>query len=117
MDLFNFNSQFAQQKPLAERLRPKEWKDFLGQESWSKSHRRLIQSIKEKSYLPNLILWGPPGSGKTTFALLLQNILPSLRFIQVNAVDTGAKKLKEIGQEARSNKAVLGQQTILFIDE
>ncbi|MCB9026153.1 MAG: replication-associated recombination protein A [Bdellovibrionaceae bacterium] len=117
MDLFSFNSQNDLKKPLAEQMRPRSWEDFLGRDSWTGGQKKLFQNIIDKAYLPNLILFGPPGSGKTTFAMLLEKILPNYSYIQVNAVDTGAKKLKEIGQMAKHKKVALGQNTILFIDE
>ncbi len=117
MDIFNQSLQNDTLRPLSDRLRPQKWEDFHGLQNWPKSQRKLIESIRTKGFLPNLILWGPPGSGKTTFALLLKNLDENRNFIQVNAVDTGAKKLKEIGVEANYKKVAQSRQTVLFIDE
>lgn len=117
MDLFSYASQTDTNRPLAERLRPKSWEHFMGLDRWTEGQKKLLQNIIEKGYLPNLILYGPPGTGKTTFALLLKRVLEDSQFLQVNAVDTGAKKLKELGFAARQSKQNQGQRTVLFIDE
>jgi putative ATPase len=70
----------------------------------------------EKDQMPSLILWGPPGCGKTTFALILAQ-KTQREFISVNAVDTGAKALKELGQQARERRQQYRKNTVLFIDE
>ncbi|RME18072.1 MAG: replication-associated recombination protein A [Bdellovibrio sp.] len=102
--------------PLAEQLRPQSLKDFFGQDQVLQSHPLLKKALKEKIQIPNMILWGPPGTGKTTFAHLVAQEIKG-DFISVNAVDTGAKKLREIGQQSREKKLQWGQTTILFIDE
>ncbi len=114
MDLFE-HSQTGY-TPLAEKLRPKEIHELLlphGQRSKINSY---IRNAKASNYLPNLILWGPPGTGKTSLALLLAQLIKG-EFININAVDTGAKKLKEIGETAKRNKTELNIVTVVFIDE
>lgn len=113
--LSNSNSHFN--RPLSDQLRPKAWEDFLGVESWPQNQKRLLENIKKTGYLPNLILWGSPGTGKTTFARLIPTLVKNLIFIQVNAIDTGAKKIKEIGNEAKLQKQAFSKATVLFIDE
>lgn len=121
MDLFSHNetilesaSQF--QRPLAEQMRPTEWAQFIGHSHFASEKSKFLQSVKDSKNLPNLILWGPPGTGKTTFAQLL-SLLVEGEFITVNAIDTGAKKLREIGELARERKQIYHRNTILFIDE
>jgi putative ATPase len=102
--------------PLAELLRPKRLEDFVGQAQLLKNSTTLIQNLKDQNYLPNLILWGPPGTGKTTFAKLLAE-QTNARFISCNAIDTGAKELREIGVTAHRYRIELKEKTILFVDE
>ncbi|MEQ1664134.1 MAG: replication-associated recombination protein A, partial [Bdellovibrionales bacterium] len=71
MDLFTHNADSKEANqglataPLAERLRPKTIQDFLGQNKFSNAELPLFKNLKERNFLPNMILWGPPGSGKT----------------------------------------------------
>jgi putative ATPase len=74
--------------------------------------RRLLES----GQIPSLILWGPPGSGKTTFALLLAQKVDA-EFITVNAVETGAKALRELGEDGRRRRLEHRRKTLLFVDE
>jgi putative ATPase len=74
--------------------------------------RRLI----EAGQIPNLILWGPPGTGKTTFALLLAQKVDA-EFTMVNAVETGAKALRELGEQGRVRRLQHRRRTLVFIDE
>ena len=116
MDLFSHASlDDLEGRPLAERLRPKNLEEMLGQPKIlgkSSPWRRLIDSGE----LPSLILWGPPGTGKTTFALLLAQKVDA-EFIMVNAVETGAKALREIGDAGRRRRLEHRRRTLVFIDE
>lgn len=100
--------------PLAERLRPKRLEDFLGQEKIFGEGSFLREAI-EADRIPSLIFWGPPGSGKTTLALLIATETQA-EFRQLSAVGSGVKDLRAVFAEAEENKK-LGKKTILFIDE
>ena len=117
MDLFEQaqNQYEDSTQPLAEQLRPKDFEDFVGQAHALGPGTALRKDI-ETGWIQNLILWGPPGSGKTTFAHLLAEKIDS-EFVTVNAVDTGAKKLRELGQQARDRRLQFRRKTMLFIDE
>jgi putative ATPase len=108
-DLFTAShTQPLDAQPLAERVRPQNTEAFVGQ----KYARELLRAEK----LPSLILWGPPGSGKTTFAHLVSKYTKST-FISRSAIDTGAKDLKLEGEEAKQRLLRFSEKTILFIDE
>ncbi len=116
MDLFHHSSLDSNQnQPLPERLRPRRLEDMLGQVKILGAHapwRKLVESGR----IPSLILWGPPGTGKTTFALLLSQKV-NAEFITVNAVETGAKALRELGEAGRRRRLEHRRQTLLFVDE
>jgi putative ATPase len=116
MDLFSFADQDSPQgQPLAEKLRPRRLEDLLGQSKIVGANspwRRLVES----GQIPSMILWGPPGSGKTTFALLL-SLKVKAEFITVNAVETGAKALRELGDAGRRRRIERQARTLLFVDE
>lgn len=101
--------------PLAERMRPQKLNDFIGQNKVIGNQSLLFQYIQSHK-LPSLILWGPPGCGKTTLAHLLAQEVKA-HFIPVNAVEIGTKILKEIGEQARHHKLFQVQSTLVFIDE
>lgn len=101
--------------PLAERMRPQHLSEFFGQHKIIGHHSMLYQYIQTKK-IPSLILWGPPGCGKTTLATILSKEI-NAHYIPVNAVEIGAKILKEIGEQARHHKLFLAQPTLVFIDE
>lgn len=103
-----------QQSPLADRMRPQTFAEFYGQEEITKEQGLLRQALLADT-IPSLILWGPPGSGKTTLALLIANQVKA-EFIRFSAVTEGVADLRKAIDRARSN-ALLDQRTILFIDE
>ncbi|MDA2921908.1 replication-associated recombination protein A [Patescibacteria group bacterium AH-259-L07] len=100
--------------PLADRMRPDSLNAFLGQENIVGKNTLLRQAIKADK-LPSIIFWGPPGSGKTTLAFIIAKQTKS-EFIQISAVSSGLKDLREIIKKAKENKK-LNKTTILFIDE
>lgn len=119
MDLFESasRSESKGQRPLAEFLRPETLEGLhVSQRTRTQLHL-ILKNITSTGRLPNLILWGPPGTGKTTLALILAGQLKNTRFLQVNAIDAGAKKLKEIGSKARDELKIMNTPTVLFIDE
>lgn len=100
--------------PLADRIRPEKLEDFLGQDEIVGQGKMLRQAI-ESDQLPSMIFWGPPGSGKTTLAFIIAKQTKSA-FLQISAVTSGLKDLREIIRQARTNK-IEDKKTILFIDE
>ncbi len=101
-------------KPLAERCRPKSLDDFQGQEKLVGTGKPL-RSMIESDLLSSIILWGPPGTGKTTLAKIISEATDS-EFYQINAVSSGVKDIRQIIERAKSNLAHF-KKTILFIDE
>lgn len=101
-------------KLLADRMRPNDLSDFLGQDELVGKGKLLRQAI-ESDKIPSMIFWGPPGSGKTTLAYIIAQKTKS-EFKQISAVSSGLKDLRDILREAEANKR-LGVKTILFIDE
>ena len=103
------------QAPLAARMRPRSFDEFVGQEHIVGPDCVLRKSI-ESDQLPSIILWGPPGAGKTTLAYVIATITKS-HFSPVSAVASGVRDLRQIASEARERLGMHGQRTILFIDE
>lgn len=115
MDLFSASSAHLSSSPLSEVLRPKNLDDIIGQEKTLGVKSKLGQMLR-KGYLPSLIIWGPPGTGKTTFALALSQHF-NAHFVNINAVDSGAKTLREIGEAGKDRRLQFQQKTVLFVDE
>jgi putative ATPase len=95
-------------------MRPKAFAGFFGQEDIVGEGKLLRQAI-ETDRLPSMIFWGPPGSGKTTLAYIIAQQTKS-HFVQISAVTSGVKDLRQIIEQAEADKAA-GIRTILFIDE
>lgn len=110
------NTIFSQQNrvPLAELLRPHDFSDFVGQEHIL-AKDKLLRRIIDFDRISSMILWGPPGCGKTTLAYIIAQKTNS-EFITISAVSSGIKDAKEIIKIAQSNFD-LGKKTILFVDE
>ena len=100
--------------PLADRMRPRELSEFVGQEKIL-SEESLLGVARKSQTLPSLILWGPPGVGKTTLALLLAREFEA-EFVQLSAVGSGIKELRAVFSSAEERKRE-GRKTILFVDE
>lgn len=117
MDLFYQNQ--AQDKlsaPLAEKVRPHNLSELVGQTQFLRKYQGVIEQFRQ-GHLLSLILWGPPGCGKTSFVKALTSELQSIFLVEENAIDLGAKKLKEIGERARDRRRIDQQTTLVFIDE
>lgn len=106
--------QGSAQRPLAERMRPERLEDFVGQQHIMGPGKPLRAQI-ERDELQSLILWGPPGVGKTTLAKLIAR-LTRCDFIPFSAVLSGIKEIKAVMMEAERTRR-LGRRTVLFVDE
>lgn len=100
--------------PLAERMRPKKFIEFFGQEHIVGSGK-LLRKLIENDQLSSVIFWGPPGTGKTTLAHIIAQQTDS-QFVILSAVNSGKADLKKVITKAREDKKS-GQNTVLFIDE
>lgn len=101
--------------PLAERMRPKSLDDFIGQEKLVGRGSPLRSSI-ENGRIPSMILWGPPGVGKTTLAQIISNTLQR-PFYSLSAINSGVKDIREAIEKAKKQKFFSAASPILFIDE
>ena len=102
-------------RPLAARMRPTQLADYVGQPHLVGPGKPLRRAV-EQGQLHSMILWGPPGVGKTTFAQLLANV-SDLAFETVSAVLSGVKDIRAAVERARARKQGSGQDTLLFVDE
>ena len=117
VDLFENerNKAMSREAPLAARMRPRTFDEYVGQQHIVGPGKVLRLSIEADS-LPSIILWGPPGSGKTTLAHLIANLTQS-HFDPVSAVTAGVADLRSVVAKARERRGMYGQRTILFVDE
>jgi putative ATPase len=101
--------------PLAERMRPRTFDEFVGQRDLLAPGRPLREAI-ERDLLQSIILWGPPGTGKTTLARIIADTTKA-RFVSFSAVLAGIKEIREVMTEAERIRRSTGRRTIVFIDE
>ncbi|GAA5523585.1 replication-associated recombination protein A [Microbulbifer aestuariivivens] len=111
-DLFSSNSRH---QPLAARMRPDSLAQYVGQTHLLGAGKPLREAV-ERGQLHSMILWGPPGVGKTTFARLLAHECDA-RFSTLSAVLAGVKEIRQAVAEAQQHSAQYGRGTILFVDE
>jgi putative ATPase len=102
-------------EPLAERIRPKDLEQYIGQQHIIGEGSALRNAIKQ-NLLPSLILWGPPGVGKTSLALIIANELKR-PFYSLSAINSGVKDIREIIEKAGENNIFSQNKPVLFIDE
>ena len=117
MDMFEQRAEDmqAQEAPLATRMRPNSLNTFVGQEHIIGPGRVLRKAV-ESGKLPSFILWGPPGSGKTTLAYIIAN-MTGASFSPISAVSASVNDLRRVIEEAKGRRQINLQKTILFIDE
>ncbi len=117
LDIFSLNREENLRKsaPLAERMRPRSLEEFVGQ-AHILGEGKLLRRAIEADRLSSLILWGPPGTGKTTLAKIIANTTGN-HFTQLNAVTSGVADVRRVVDEAKDRLGMYGQRSILFIDE
>lgn len=103
------------QTPLAERLRPNNFDDYVGQEHLIGKNSTL-RNVIEKGVIPSMIFWGPPGVGKTTLANIIANYTKQ-PFYTLSAINSGVKDIREIIDKAKSQQLFGTKNPVLFIDE
>jgi putative ATPase len=117
MDLFDYKAKRAQVKdaPLADRMRPGVLADVVGQRELV-GEGSALRGLIESDTVPSLILWGPPGTGKTTLARVIASLTKS-RFVSLSATSSGVAELREVVAESVDRLKLHGTRTIIFVDE
>ena len=117
MDIFDYHAQKAADasRPLAERMRPQNLDEFVGQRHVV-GEGSLIRSAIEQDRIFSMILWGPPGCGKTTLARIIASATRS-HFVHFSAVLSGVKDIRGVIAEAQNQQKLYRKRTILFVDE
>src|SRR5512136_3181265 len=117
-DLFDHavKERIAAEAPLAARMRPRTLDEFVGQEDIAGPGRLLRRAIESDRLFSSILLWGPPGTGKTTLAMIIANTTRS-HFEQINAVMSGVGDIRRIVDEAKERLKLYHQRTILLVDE
>ena len=118
MNLFEYRrqEQIRREAPLAARMRPRTLGEFVGQDHIVGKGRLLRRAIETDRLFSSLIFWGPPGTGKTTLAMIIANTTRS-HFETLSAVMAGVADIRRVVKEARDRRGMYGQRTILLVDE
>ncbi len=118
MNLFDhaLQQRMKDEAPLAARMRPRTLEEFIGQEHIIGPGRLLRRAIETDRLFSSIILWGPPGAGKTTLAQIIANRTQS-RFVTLSAVLAGIPELRQVIHEAQEQRRLYQKRTILFVDE
>jgi putative ATPase len=118
MDLFEHSrkEQTKREAPLAARMRPRSLEEFVGQEHIVGDGRLLRRAIVADRLLSSLVFWGPPGTGKTTLAMIIANTTRS-HFESLSAVMAGVADIRRVVREAKDRRGMYGRRTILLVDE
>jgi putative ATPase len=118
MDLFDhaMKERIAKEAPLAARMRPRTLEEFVGQEDIVGEGRLLRRAIEADRLFSSIILWGPPGTGKTTLAMIIANTTQS-DFVTISAVMVGKPELRKVIAGAQERRKLYQKRTILFVDE
>jgi putative ATPase len=116
-DLFEYRRklQMEKEQPLAARVRPRTLDEFVGQEHIVGQGTLLRRAI-EGDRVSSMVLWGPPGTGKTTLAMIIAQCTHS-HFASISAVMAGVSDIRQLVQEAKDRSGMYGQRTILLVDE
>jgi len=114
-DLFDHSNTKNEYAPLAERMRPRSIDELIGQDHLV-GPGKFLSTLIQRDQIPSLILWGPPGVGKTTIASIIAHHTRS-EFVFYSAILGGVKEIRAIAEEARNRQKFNRRRTILFVDE